>query len=232
MSLLARIAETQGASKAASQEQKVDRQVEATKPDANQVAAEGRNAYSQAMVEGADEEITDEKATPEEQEVFTKIEMAMAEKIYGREASSQIVESLKANQDPVKNVGDLASQMILTMEDEFGEIEEEVEIALLETAVEQMIDVLEASDDTVQLNDDQMAEAFSIALTVHTRANPERVDNEAMQGFASAAAPAQTGGRPNNEVTNQDNGAQPTQDQAAQAEASNDSHQPAPIERM
>ena len=232
MSLLARISESQGASKAAAQEQKVDAQVQSTKPDANQVAAEGRNAYSQAIVEGADEEITDEKATPEEQAMFTKIEMAMAEKIYGRDASSQIVAALQANQDPVKNVGDLASQMILTMEDEFGDIEEEVEIALLETAVEQMIDVLEASDDTVQLNDDQMAEAFSIALTVHTRANPERVDNEAMQGFSSAAAPAQTGGRPNNAVTNQDNGAQPTQEQADAAGSANDSHQPAPIERM
>jgi hypothetical protein len=105
-------------------------------------------------------------------------------------------------------------------------------MALIETAVEQMVDLAESADDTIQLNDDQMAEAFSIAVTDFTRDNPEAVDNEAMQGFSMGAAPAQTGGRPNAEVTNQNQGAQPTEDQAITAGSAEVQGQPAPIERL
>ena len=232
MSLLARIAESQGAAKDVQQSANVDAEVEATKPDAGQVAAEGRNAYSQAVAEGADEELTDEPAGADEQAKFNEVEKAMAEKIYGQAASAEIVKAIQAGGDVVKNVGSLANQMVATLRDEFGDFEDEMHMALIETAVEQMVDLAEASDDTIQLNDDQMAEAFSIGVTEFTRDNPEAVDNEAMQGFSMGAAPAQTGGRPNQEVTNQNQGAQPNAEQGeavAQAEVKN---QPAPIERL
>jgi len=232
MSLLGRIAESQGAAKAETRETAVDAEVEATRPNAQDLASEGRNAYSQAVVEGADEDIKDEAPTREEQEKFTLVEKAMAEKIYGREASTQIVEAIKSNGDPVKNVGSLALQMLGTMEAEHGKLEEEVAMAILETAVEQMVDLVESEDSSINLNDDQMAEAFSIAITDWTRANPSRVDNEAMTGFASAAAPAQTGGRPNEQVTNENQGAQPTAPQSAEAGIANEQNQPAPIERL
>jgi len=232
MSLLARIAESQGAAKDVKTSEAVDAEVEATKPDAGQVAAEGRNAYSQAIAEGADEELTEEPAGAEEQAKFNEVEKAMAEKIYGQAASAQIVKAIQAGGDVVKNVGSLANQMVATLQDEFGDFEDEMHMALIETAVEQMVDLAEASDDTIQLNDDQMAEAFSIGVTEFTKENPEAVDNEAMQGFSMGAAPAQTGGRPNAEVTNENQGAQPTRAEdveVAQAEVQN---QPAPIERL
>ena len=232
MSLLARIAESQGASKDQKQSAQVDAEVEATKPDAGQVAAEGRNAYSQAVAEGADEELTDEPAGAEEQAKFTGVEKAMAEKVYGQAASGEIVKAIQAGGDVVKNVGGMANQLVNTLREEFGDFEDELHMALLETAVEQMVDLAEASDDTIQLNDDQMAEAFSIGVTEYSRDNPEAVDNEAMQGFSMGAAPAQTGGRPNAEVTNQNQGAQPTEEDAAKAGGAEVQGQPAPIERL
>lgn len=232
MSLLARIAESQGAAKDVQQSANVDAEVEATKPDAGQVAAEGRNAYSQAVAEGADEELTDEPAGADEQAKFNEVEKAMAEKIYGQAASAEIVKAIQAGGDVVKNVGSLANQMVATLRDEFGDFEDEMHMALIETAVEQMVDLAEASDDTIQLNDDQMAEAFSIGVTEFTRENPEAVDNEAMQGFSMGAAPAQTGGRPNAEVTNQNQGAQPNAEQGAEVAQAEVQNQPAPIERL
>ena len=232
MSLLARIAESQGAAKDVQQSANVDAEVEATKPDAGQVAAEGRNAYSQAVAEGADEELTDEPAGADEQAKFNEVEKAMAEKIYGQAASAEIVKAIQAGGDVVKNVGSLANQMVATLRDEFGDFEDEMHMALIETAVEQMVDLAEASDDTIQLNDDQMAEAFSIGVTEFTRDNPEAVDNEAMQGFSMGAAPAQTGGRPNAEVTNQNQGAQPNAEQGAEVAQAEVQNQPAPIERL
>jgi len=232
MSLLARIAESQGASKAQNQSDQVDAEVESTKPDAGKLASEGRNAYSQAVAEGADEELTEEPAGAEEQAQFTKVERAMAEKVYGQAASGAILKAIQAGGDVVHNVGTLANKLVNTLREEFGDFEDEMHMALIETAVEQMVDLAEASDDTIQLNDDQMAEAFSIGVTEFTRDNPEATDNEAMQGFSMGAAPAQTGGRPNAEVTNQNQGAQPSaaEDAAvAQAEVKN---QPAPIERL
>jgi len=232
MSLLARIAESQGASKVQNQSDQVDAEVESTKPDAGKLASEGRNAYSQAVAEGADEELTEEPAGAEEQAQFTKVERAMAEKVYGQAASGAILKAIQAGGDVVHNVGTLANKLVNTLREEFGDFEDEMHMALIETAVEQMVDLAEASDDTIQLNDDQMAEAFSIGVTEFTRDNPEATDNEAMQGFSMGAAPAQTGGRPNAEVTNQNQGAQPSaaEDAAvAQAEVKN---QPAPIERL
>jgi|TARA_R110000823_G_scaffold3516_12_gene13343 hypothetical protein len=232
MSLLARIAESQGAAKANKQSEQVDAEVAATKPDAGQVAAEGRNAYSQAIAEGADEELEDEAAGPEEQKKFTEIERAMAEKIYGQAASNEIVKAIQVGGDVVKNVGTLANQMMETMVEEYGELEDELHMALIETAVEQMVDLAESADDTIQLNDDQMAEAFSIAITDYTKAHPDAVDNEAMNGFSAGAAPAQTGGRPNAEVTNENQGEQPKPDQAAVAGAAEIENTSPPIARI
>ena len=232
MSLLARIAESQGAAKDVKTSETVDAEVEATKPDAGQVAAEGRNAYSQAVSEGADEELTEETAGPEEQAKFTEVEKAMAEKVYGQAASGEIIKAIQAGGDVVHNVGTLSNQLVNTLREEFGDFEDEMHMALIETAVEQMVDLAEASDDTIQLNDDQMAEAFSIGVTEFTRDNPEAVDNEAMQGFSMGAAPAQTGGRPNAEVTNQNQGAQPNAEQGAEVAEAELQNQPAPIERL
>ena len=233
MSLLSRIAESQGAAKAESQEATVDAKVEATKPDAGQVAAEGRNAYSQAVVEGADEDMSEEAPTREEQKKFTEAESLMAEKIYGPQSSAEVIKALQSNGDPVNNVGVLASALISTLETEMGgEFEEELAMGLLETAVEQMVDLLESSDQTVQLNDDQMGEAYSIGVSSWLSANPERAPAGDLDGFSAAAAPAQTGGRPTEQVTNQNQGPQPTNAQTADAIVAEEKNTAPPIARL
>jgi len=232
MSLLNRIAESQGASKEQAMSARTDAEVDATRPDATQIADEERNAYSQAVAEGADEELEDEAASPQEQKTFTKLEKAMAEKIYGP-PSTEIIKGLQANGDVVKNAGALAAAMTTTMVNENGgKLDEEITMAILETAVEQMVDLVESADDSVQLTDDQMAEAYSVGMTEYYSAHPDLRPDEDLKGFAGASAPRQTGGRPNAEVTNENQGAQPTPAQVAEAGIAEVENQPAPIERL
>ena len=95
-----------------------------------------------------------------------------------------------------------------------------------------MVDLLESADQTVQLNDDQMGEAYSIGVSSWLSANPERVPAGDLDGFSAAAAPAQTGGRPTGQVTNQNQGPQPTNAQTADAIVAEEKNTAPPIARL
>lgn len=211
MSLLARIAESQGAAKTENMEAQVAGQVEQSKPDAGVKAQEGRAAYGQAMEQGADQElVTEETPDPQDQEAFTMAEKAMAEKIYGAAASSKIVEAIQAGGDPVNNVGSLAAQMVATMTAEFPDLSEDAVFALGESAVEQMVDLAEAADQTIQFTDTQMAEALSIGVTLWTDANPDKMQG-GMEAYNEGSAPIQLQGMnpTSNEVQPNNNAAVP-----------------------
>jgi hypothetical protein len=234
MGLISRIAEEQGVAKQEAQGAKVDAQVEQSKPDAKAMHDESRNAYSQAITEGNDADITEETPTGADQKMFTEIEKAMAEKIYSNASASNIVKAVQAGGDPVNSVGQLAAAMVSTMTGEFPDMSEDVMMAVGESAVEQIVDLAESADDTINLTDDQMAEALSIGVTLWMDQNPEKMDGGDLQSYQDGEAPVQLqqGGKPNGAVTNQNQGAEPTPEEVAAAGAAQEGNSGAPIARI
>ena len=190
MSLLAQINERNGQQEQMAGEQVQQEQAEAAKPDAVQGAQQQRADFSSAVAGGQDKELQEEEATPEEQELFTKLEKQLAEFVYGRESSAELVKAVMSANDPVEGVGTVAADMISMLQQKNPNIPEDVLAGIGEAAVEQTVDMLEQSDPNINLNEDQLAEAYGIAVKAWMEANPDSLDPD-MQDYMQGDAPEQ-----------------------------------------
>lgn len=189
MSLLEKIAE-RNAQTAKGVQQAEQREAEvAAMPDAGETARERRSSYSNALAAGPDEMLGEEQPTPEEQQQFTKVERLMAEAVYGARAADSIVKMVKTAQDPVEGVGKAAADLVASVSKRV-QMSEDVMFAAGESAVEQIVDLVEASDPGIDLTEDQMAEALSIGVTSWMEKNEQSIDPEMMQ-YLSQKPPAQ-----------------------------------------
>jgi len=190
MSLLAQINERNGQQEQMAGEQVQQEQAEAAKPDAVQGAQQQRADFSSAVAGGQDKELQEEEATPEEQELFTKLEKQLAEFVYGRESSAELVKAVMSANDPVEGVGTVAADMISMLQQKNPNIPEDVLAGIGESAVEQTVEMLEKSDPNINLNEDQLAEAYGIAVKAWMEANPDSLDPD-MQDYMQGDAPEQ-----------------------------------------
>lgn len=190
MSLLAQInernnAQGQNIGNAAQQEE-----AEAGKPDAVATARQQRADYSAANAGGQDKDMMEEEATPEEQAIFTKLEKQLAEYVYGRESSMALVDAVMSAGDPVEGIGLVANDMVSMLAQQNPNTPDEVLAGLGESAVEQTVDMLEKTKPEINLSDDQIAEAYSLAVKTWMEAHPDDVDPD-MQSYLEGDAPAQ-----------------------------------------
>ena len=190
MSLLGRIAEQQGATKQEDTARRVGAEEEAAKPNAVDDANNQRGGYSNAVVDAPDQEIQDEMPEPQEQEAFTVAERQLAEIVYGPQASDSIIKACTGSQDPVAGVGKMAAEAVRATLDKIDvELTEDAQFSLGESAVEQIVEVLESSNPEINLNDDQMAEALSIGVGHWATDNPDKMG--AKEEYLNGDAPEQ-----------------------------------------
>ena len=190
MSLLERIAERQGqrAETTAQGQQAMD--AEAAAPSAVDQAKEMRSNYSQSIVQGRDQDIGEEQPSPEEQEQFTKAERALAELVYGTKGSSKIASMVMQANDPVEGVGKASADIVGAIEKKFPGMSEDVLFGIGESAVEQVVELIESTDDSINMSADQMAEALSIGISAWGENNPGRIDGD-MMGYMAEEPPEQ-----------------------------------------
>lgn len=188
MSLLQRIAETQGASKAEKNERDVNMAVEQSKPDAVQQDKNGREAYGNALAAEPSVELAEEAPEAGEQEEFTKAERAMTEMIFGQ-GSNEVVAAVKADRDPVMGVGNMGSQIINEMTSQFPNLTEDALFSLGESAIEQLVELVESASSDVNFSEAQMTEALSIGVGQWMENNPELMDSQ--ESYRAGAAPEQ-----------------------------------------
>ena len=190
MSLLNRIAEQQGATKREDEARHNGMQEEAAKPNAVQQSNEQRKGYSDAFAGAPQQEMQDEMPEPQEQEDFTVAERQLAEFVYGQQASNAIIEACTGAQDPVAGVGKMASELVRATLDKVGvELTEDAQLSLGESAVEQIVEVLESSNPDINLTETQMAEALSIGVGHWAQDNPSKMG--AKEEYLNGNAPEQ-----------------------------------------
>lgn len=189
MSLLQQINERNNGQTQANEKAIREAQVNEQKPDAIQQGKDKRAAYSQMLASGDDTEVTEEPASQEEQEVFTKMEMEMAEVVNGPKVQ-QLFKIVDTAQDPVEGIGKAANAMITLLEQTNKGVDPEILGALGESAVEQIVEAYEEIHPNINLNEDQMAEAYSIGVQEWMTANPQAIDPD-MQEYMAGNAPEQ-----------------------------------------
>lgn len=190
MSLLDQIgAKTQGRMQEQDEAAAVQAEQEAA-PDAVKDYDDSRSAFSGAMSSAPDEPMQEEQPTPEEQELFTKAEKALAQVVYGDKASNSILKAVNGAPDPVEGIGKVSADIIHKMSKKFPQLDEDIMFALGESAVEQITDLVESADSNVNLNEDQMAEALSIGVGVWMDNNKDKVDRDMLQ-YTSQEPPRQ-----------------------------------------
>ena len=198
MSLLDRINSKNDEAQAQSGQAIQAEEAENAKPDAVQQAGSQRQNYGAFIAQGSRQSLQEEQASPEEQQVFTGLEKQMAEIIYGEKASNGIIKAVLGSSDPVDGVAAMAHDVVSALERQAKGIDPEILMALGETAVEQVVDLVEAASPDVDLTETQMAEALSIAMTKWMESHPGQVDGDMMQYMAQEAPsqlPPGTGGQ-------------------------------------
>lgn len=189
MSLLQQINERNAAQSQEAQQAQQAEQDEAGKPDAVQQARDKRSQYGSMMANTPDEpNMQDEQASPEEQEEFTRLELEVAEIVNGQQAN-QLIKLIQAAGDPVEGIGQAAHDIIKLIEGKNKDIDSEILFAVGESAVEQVVQLYEEVDPASNLNEDQLAEAFSIGLQEWMGSNPNKLDPDLKEYMASAAPP-------------------------------------------
>jgi len=190
MSLLEAIAQRHGEKQTGMQQAQQAQQEEAGKPDANQQISGQREAYSGAMSSAPDQEMQEEAPTAEEQALFTEMERAMAEVVYGEKASGDIIKAVMGAGDPVEGVGKISADIVSSLSQKFPNASDEVLMGIGESAVEQVVDLVEGASPDLNMSDDQISEAYSIGVSAWMEKNPDSVDKD-MGQYLNEPAPAQ-----------------------------------------
>jgi hypothetical protein len=142
------------------------------------------------MAQTPDEmEMMEEAPSPEEQEEFTQLELQVSEIVNGEKAN-QMFKVIQSAQDPVEGIGQVSHDIIKMITQSNPNISEDVLLGIGESVVEQVVQAYEDIDPSVNLNEDQVAEAFSIGLQEWMQENPNLVDPE-MKQYLAGAAPSQ-----------------------------------------
>jgi hypothetical protein len=189
MSLLQRVAEQQGAAQQEANGVQREQAAENAKPNAVEDANKQRQGYSDALKGAPAQDMQEEQPDPEEQQMFTQGEKAIAEMIYGPKASDQIIKAVMGGQDPVQGVGKMAREVVRAAEEKVQGLSEDAIFALGESAVEQIVDLVESSNPEVDMSQAQMAEAMSIGVGLWMQDNPGEVG--AKEEYLNGAAPEQ-----------------------------------------
>ena len=190
MSLLEAIAQRHGEKQNGMQQEQAAQTAEAGKPDAIQQGQQQRADYAGAMASAPDQEMQEEAPSGEEQALFTEMERAMAEAVYGQKASGEIIKAVMGAGDPVEGVGKISADLVSSMAQKFPQASEEVLMGIGESAVEQVVDLVEGANPELNMNDDQITEAYSIGLTAWMEKNPDKIEGE-MGDYMGEQAPPQ-----------------------------------------
>lgn len=185
MSLLQRIAETQGAKQDADIDTNAAMAVEATAPDAVEQDNNQRAAYANSLAAEPQVEMNEETPDAADQEEFTKAERAMAEIVFGP-ASNKVVTSIKNDRDPIMGIGTMAESVVTEITQQFPNLTEDATFALGESAVELIVELAEASITGLDVTPEQMSEALSIGIGQWADDNPDKMldQDEYRQGGA------------------------------------------------
>lgn len=189
MGLLQQINEKNGAAQQEAQSAQAAVEANDRKPDATIQARQKRADFSQAMASAPDEEMGEEEASPEEQEIYTKLEMQIVDLINGPKGN-ELLKVIKATADPVEGIGLAAHDTIKLIDMQNPDTDREILAALGESAVEQIVEAYEDIDPGSNLNEDQMAEAYSIAVQEWMKGHPDEVDPD-MKEYLAGPPPAQ-----------------------------------------
>lgn len=164
-------------------------QAEAQKPDATKQATQKRGDYSQMFSNAPDKEIQEEQPTDEEQQIYTDLEMQVVDIINGPKGD-KMFEVIRAAQDPVEGIGQVSHDIVSMIDQQNPNTDREILAALGESAVEQVVQAYEDIDPSVNLNEDQVAESYSLALQEWMQNHPDEVDDD-LKSYLAGTPPAQ-----------------------------------------
>tara|TARA_E500000081_G_scaffold6930_1_gene8170 strand:+ start:1896 stop:2462 length:567 start_codon:yes stop_codon:yes gene_type:complete len=184
MSIVQRIQERQGASVGEAVNRMDTAAAEAERPDAVQQAKQGREAHSKAIRQAGDVELTEQvEAGPEEQKMHEVAEKQLINMIHAKGQSASLLKAVFAHDDPVLGVGNIASDIVLQLQDKNPLITEDVLSSIGERAVEEIVEIVETANPRIDMSEDEMSEAYSIGLQNYMKNQSAQVDEGELQEF-------------------------------------------------
>ncbi len=189
MSLLQAINERNNGQAAQAAQAERDLQAESQKPNAEQQSRQQRSDLSNAVANGPDQELQDEAPTPEEQEEYSRLELEIVNTLNSPKAN-QMFQAINTAGDPVEGIGQVSADIITALRQQYPQTSDDVLQALGESTVEQVVEAYEEINPSVNLNEDQMAEAYAIGQRNFMDSNSDMVDPD-LQEYLAGAPPEQ-----------------------------------------
>lgn len=141
-------------------------------------------ATDQAVEEDIDA-IQEDQASPEEQEQYNVL-MKLAYEIMAREKPFDLLTKM-IEQDPLQALADATLSIIDTIEKEQGQQDPDMLQALAEEIIPNLAELAEELGHDIP--EDQLEQVATTAITQWMKANPDRVDQDAVDAISSVASP-------------------------------------------
>lgn len=146
--------------------------IQAEQAKAAQAPAEEQETQEAQPQQGGDEEVT-----PEEQEVFKKVEMMMMDALYDKKINEQVLQSLKRGGGP-ESLANAAMMLFLGIDEKLGNIPLTVVVPAAVNALDQIIELAEEAK--IMQVDEQMLGA-AVQYLIKMIAEKYEVDPEELQ---------------------------------------------------
>ena len=160
-----------------------EQMAQANAPDAVQQNVQGRNAHGKALRAVPDQDLQEEQAGPEEQGVHVDLEKKLIEVVHGKGMTKQLLKAIFAAPDVVHGIGNVASDLVMKLKTSSPDATDDVLSSIGERAVEEIVELVEVADPSVDLDEDDLAEAYSIGIQNYMKANSSQVNDEDVRGF-------------------------------------------------
>lgn len=161
---------------------------EASAPDAMEQRRASRQAHGEQLRSIPDQAAPQEvQPSREEQALVTEGEKALINMIHDKGRAGTHLKAIFAAQDPVAGIGNVSANMVQGLKQHMPNMTEDVLGALGQRAVEEFVELAELANPSLNLSDDDMAEAYSIGLQVYMKTNADEIDDDEVRGFLADA---------------------------------------------
>ncbi|WP_448555757.1 hypothetical protein [Thalassotalea montiporae] len=168
--------------------QEAERQLNA--PTAQESYINSRKEVSQGMQQMPDTQMQEEDATPEEQDQYDQLEQQAISIINEQYSSDSMLQAINTSVDAVEGIGNAAFDIISHLKSKTPDISGDILQALGENIVGFITDLSEVANPHLNLSEDDVAEAYSIALQQYMSAYPQEVDDD-MRDYLAQEPPSQ-----------------------------------------
>ena len=162
--------------------------IEASRPSPDAQLQQDRAGLSRAFSSLPEHDPDEEEPTPEEQQLFSEMESQVINILNEPRSGDAMLKSILNAPDALEAIAGVTADIAGMLRHRYPDADSEVIFYVGESALEQVVQLVETADPQVDLSQDEMAEAMSQAMNQYMKSHPQEVDEDT-QDFLNGPSP-------------------------------------------